>query len=164
MSHKLNETTPTPVPPTAQELAELTAVVSRWGMEAGFLGIEGHLEGRVLALVRESSVRLFGNCEAERDRLLCQIEALEKEHEESEQEFERSRETRESSRGRLGPLARLRLWFAELAGSNAVASLRRRNDPDLRQARLKFELAECARRDAAEWREMATQSLRANYE
>ncbi len=163
MSPRFDETTPAAVPPTAQELTDLTAIVSRWGMEAGFLGIEGHLEGRLSALVRESSVRLFGNCDAERDRLLCQIEAVEKEYEESAREIEKCREGSESIRGRLGLVARMRLWFAVFTGSRAVRSLRRRNDPDLRQARLKFELAECARRDACEWREMAAQSLRASY-
>lgn len=164
MSNRVNEAAPAPLPATAQELADLTAVVSRWGMEAGFLGIEGHLEDRLAALVRESSVRLFGNCDAERDRLLVQIEAAEKEIEDTAREAEKRREVRKSIRGRFNLLARIQLWFAELAGAKAARSLRRRNGPEVRQARLKFELADCARRDANEWREMATQSLRANYE
>jgi hypothetical protein len=133
-------------------------------MEAGFLGIDGHLEGRMLALVREASVRLFGNCEAERDRLLCRIEAIEKEYEESSRKIGESDARHEAIRGRRGLLARLWAWFTELANAREARSIHRRNDQELRKSRLDFEIAECARRDACEWREMASQFLRASYE
>jgi hypothetical protein len=164
MSYRLDEVAPVPVPPTGKELAELTATVSRWGTEAGFLGIEGHLEGRVSALVREASVRIFGNCEAERDRLLCRIEAIEKEYEECADKLDESSTRRDAFRGRRGPFARLWAWFTDLANSREARSLHRRNDPELRKSRLDFEIAERARRDACEWREMAAQFLRASYE
>lgn len=159
-----NEPTPTAVPSTGAELTALTATVSRWGMEAGFLGIEGHLEGRVSALVREASVRLFGNCEAERDRLLCQIEAIEAEYEASDRRIAACRQTRDTTRGRWGWIAALWAWYAELSAYAAARALRARKDPDLLAARLAFENAERARRNACEWREMAAQSLRASYE
>lgn len=164
MSHKLAEMVAAPVAPTGKELAELTATVSRWGMEAGFLGIEGHFEERIMALVREASVRLFGNCEAERDRLLCRIEAMEKEMEESARKVEECGKERHGVHGRLGPIAWLRTWLSERTEINEARSVRQRNEPDLRKAHLDFELTERTRRDAAEWREMATQSLRASYE
>lgn len=164
MLHRLDKTAQATVPPTGKELAELTVTVSRWGMEAGFLGIDGHLEGRVLALVREASVRLFGNCEVERDRLLCRIEAMEKEYEESSRKIEESGTRHEAFRGRRGLFAWLWAWFTDPANSREARSMHRRNDQELRKSRLDFEIAECARRDACEWREMAAQSLRASYE
>jgi hypothetical protein len=153
-----------PVPSAASELGVLTATALRWGLEAGFLGIEGHLEGRVLALVREASVRLFGNCEAERDRLLCEIEAMEKEYEDASRRIAECRENRERSRGGRSWIAVLRACLAELLALRAARALRRRRNPELRTVRREFETAERTRRDASEWREMAAQSLRATYE
>jgi hypothetical protein len=153
-----------PAAPAGTELAELTAKVVRWGMEAGFLGIEGHLEGRVQALVREATVRVFGNCDAERDRLVCRIEAMEQELEDSARKVEEVRAVRDSMRSRRGLLGWVLSWFAgrsELSGAQAAG---RRNDPELRKARLDLEMAECTRRNAAEWREMAVQYLRVTYE
>lgn len=164
MSPRLVEKATAPVPSAGKELSELTAMVSNWGMEAGFLGIEGHLEGRLLALLREASVRLFGNCEAERDRLLCRIEAMEKEMEESARGVEKCRERHNAIGGRLSLIARLHAWFSHRAEISEARSVCRRNEPDLRKAHLDFEVAERTRRDAAEWREMAAQSLRASYE
>lgn len=162
MSQRTDETIRPTAPAAAKELAELTTVVTRWGIEAGFLGIDGHLEGRLPALVREASLRLFGNCEAERDRLICQIEAAERDCEEFARRTEETREKRESAR--RGLFARLRSWWAGLVWSRAVHRMQRRQEPELREKRLRFELAEVARREACDWREMATQSLRANFE
>ena len=72
--------------------------------------------------------------------------------------------TRESLRSRRGLLASIHAWFAGRAELKQARSLHRRTDPELRQARLDFEIAERNRRDAAEWREMAAQFLRATYE
>jgi len=164
MWRKQNESVPTPVRSTASELGALTATVSRWGMEAGFLGIEGHLEGRVSALVRETSVRLFGNCEADRDRWLCQIESIEKEYDDAARRIAACRENRDLARGGLSRIASLRAWLTELMAHRAARTLRRRRNPDLQTARREFETAERARRYASEWREMSAQSLRATYE
>jgi len=36
------------------------AQAAQWGLEVGFLGIDGHLEPRMRALLEESVKRLFG--------------------------------------------------------------------------------------------------------
>ena len=162
MSLRIDEATKPAASATAKELAELTTVVTRWGMEAGFLGIDGQLEGRLPALLSEASMRLFGPCEAEREQLLCQIEAAEKEQEKAALRLDEIRARRESTR--TGWFGRLRLWWAELTRSQAESRTRRRQEPELRQKRVKFELADLTRREACQWREMAMQSLRATFE
>lgn len=98
MWRKQNECTPALVPATGSELSALTATVAKWGMEAGFLGIEGHLEGRVSALVREASVRWFGNCEAGRDLWLCRVESIEKEYDNASRKIADCRQNRDLAR------------------------------------------------------------------
>jgi hypothetical protein len=162
MSLRIDEATRPAVPAMAQELAELTTVVTRWGMEAGFLGIDGQLEGRLPALLSEASMRLFGPCEAEREQLLCQIEAAEKAREQAARRLDEVRARRESAGA--GWFGRLRLWWTEWIGSHAESRTRRRQEPDLREKRVKFEIADLTRREACQWREMAMQSLRATFE
>ncbi len=162
MSLRIDESTRPAAPATAQELAELTTVVTRWGMEAGFLGIDGQLEGRLPALLSEASIRAFGPCEAEREQLLFQIEAAEKDREQAALRLDEIRARRESAR--TGWFGRLRLWWAELTGSQAESRTRRRQEPELREKRIKFEVADLTRREACQWREMAMQSLRATFE
>lgn len=162
MSSRIDESSRHVAPALAQELAKLTAVVVRWGMEAGFLGIDGQLDGRLPALVKEASLRLFGNCDAERDRLLSQIEGAEREQEESARRLQELRDRLQVMR--LGWCTRLRLWWQDLAGTRADRRMHRAQDPELRGRRLKFEMVELTRREACEWREMAMQSLRASFE
>ncbi len=164
MWRKQNECTPALVPATGSELSALTATVAKWGMEAGFLGIEGHLEGRVSALVREASVRWFGNCEAGRDLWLCRVESIEKEYDNASRKIADCRQNRDLARRGGSRIAVLRAWLIELMAYRSARALRRRRNAELQTARQELETAERTRRDASEWREMSAQSLRATYE
>lgn len=166
MWRRRNNTTPevSSRPAIAQagsDMETLMNQVCRWGLEAGFLGIDAHLEPRLAALVRETTNRKFGNYEAERDRLLSELEGLEKSYEEAVEAVAKSARSGESVKGIA---KRVRAWFTGIYDYRTARDRCRQLRPQIDRAKRDYETAELRRREACEWRETATQGLRANYE
>ncbi len=151
---------------TPQEIDSLMKQAARWGLEAGFLGIDGQLEPRIQALLREAAARCFGYCEADRDSLLARLENL-------EAEWNDEQRTVSEYRARYGletvvlsgrRWRRLRTWIWDYRDYCAARAVCRRLSPVVRRLREEFDALERKRRAAAEWRETSAQALRATYE
>jgi hypothetical protein len=137
------------------EMETLTAQVGKWGMEAGFFDLEDHLEPRLAALIRDSSEKLFGNCEAELDCLQSALDSA---------EIEWSAASRVVERPRPGLFRRLCFWLRNAREYRAACGACRRLEPELRKLRLDLDAARSARNAAAEWRKHASETLPANYQ
>ncbi len=155
------------VPPPADssvELAKLTAIVGKWGMEAGFLGLEDRLEPRLESMVREAAGVLFGNFETESDRLRSELEAAESEWDQAAHRVAAYRSRFGAHRENGGWWTGLRCWFWDFRECRAANARCRRCEPILREKRLELAAAERKRRQAREWCEVAAPALRARYE
>jgi hypothetical protein len=142
------------------------AQAAQWGLEAGFLGIDGHLEPRMQALLEESVKRLFGDFEAERDRLMAEIGSAETAWDQAQQVITlyRSRYGTGAEGERAGWLRRLRNWLWQTRDYRSAIAISRREAPALRELRLSLANVERTRRVANGWRETAAKGLGANFE
>jgi len=149
-----------------REMEQLMALAAKWGLEAGFLGIDGHFEPRMQALLEESVKRLFGDFEAERDRLMAALESAETAWDQAQAVITqyRSRYGSEGNGERRGWLHRLRNWRWQTRDYRSAIVISRREAPNLRQLRLSLANIERTRRAATGWRETAAHGLRANFE
>jgi hypothetical protein len=149
-----------------REMEQLMALAAQWGLEAGFLGIEGHLEPRMQALLEVSVNRLFGYFEAEHDRLMAEIDSAETAWDQAQQAITqyRSRYGTGPNGDRTGWLHRLRNWLWQTRDYRSAIAISRREAPNLRQLRLSIASVELTRRAANGWRETAAHGLRANFE
>jgi hypothetical protein len=148
------------------ELDGLMTAAVRWGMEAGFLGIDGRFEERMAPLLAEASERVFDECEAGRERLAPELEALEARLRQAlgvREEF-RERYGNSGLPATAGPLRRLRSFVWDWLDYHAACNFLRRAQPGLRELRTRFDRADAQRRAAGEWRKSAMVTLRANHE
>ena len=166
MWRKSSEQTEIDLKGTLYEIESLMKQVAKWGMEAGFLDIDGHLEARLQPLLRDASAARFGYCETECDSRASRLENL-------EAEWCSAQRTVAGYRARYGIEAaatqgrhwrRLRNWIWDYRDYCAARAICRRRAPLVRQLREEFDGLERKRRTAAQWRETAAQALRANYE
>lgn len=148
------------------ETERVTALAADWGMEAGFLGVDGRIEPRLSAILDDCLRRLFGDFEAERDRAAADIESGEAALDEARQAIEqyRSRYGVDGQRLRAGWVRRLRTWLWLRAAYRSGLVRARKELARLREARPRFENAEIRRKSAAIWRQAAMQAAMANFE
>ncbi len=148
----------------SSELERLIAEVAKWGMEAGFLGFEDdHLEARLAALVRDSSEKLFGNCEADRDRLESELDSREIEFNAAS----RAVAAYLSASRAVVPGGLIRRFFSWLRAYRDYCSARsvcHRLEPALQELKKNLIVTECACGASADWRKQASAALPANYQ
>jgi len=149
-----------------RQMEQLMTLAAQWGLEAGFLGIDGHLEPRIQALLEESVKRLFGDFEAERDRLMAELDSAETAWEQAQEVISeyRSRYGTGANGERSSWLRRLRRWLWQTRDYRSAIAISRREAPLLRDLRLGLANVERTRRAADGWRETAAHGLRAIFE
>ena len=149
-----------------REMEQLMTLAAQWGLEAGFLGIEGHLEPRMQVLLKESVKRVFGDFEAERDRLMAELDSAETAWDQAQKVITeyRSRYGSGANGERAGWLRRLRSWLWQTRAYRSAIAISRREAPVLRELRPNLASVECTRRAANDWRETAAHGLKANFE
>ena len=148
----------------SSEMGKLMATVSKWGLESGFLGIEDHLEPRLVASVQGAKGRLFGSSEAEVDRLRSELDAMETDWDQAAHLVSGYRARLAKKDPGAGWWTRLRCWFWDLREYRAARARCNRIEAPLRSKRLEFAAAERQQREAKHWCEVATQALLAQYE
>jgi hypothetical protein len=163
MSHRVESKPPVPGDP-ATEMGKLTSIVRKWGMEAGFLGLEDDFEPRLAALVVEAAARLYGNAEADLGRLRSELDSVESEWDQAAHRVAAYRSRFGAAAARGGWWNRLRAWFWDFRECRAARTQCKRREPVLAKTRLELAAAERKARQAQEWREIATRALRAQYE
>ena len=146
-----------------REMETLMSTVGKWGMEAGFLGLDDYLEPRLAALVREGAERLFGSCASERDRLRVELETVESDWERAARQTEGYRARMGTLRAGRGLLTALRTWYWDFRECRAARTRCGEREPALRKARVDLAAAERKCGEAQAWSEIAIQALRANY-
>jgi hypothetical protein len=149
---------------SGSEMAKLTAMVVKWGMEAGFLGLEDRLEPRLESMVREAADLLFGRFESESECLRSELEATESEWEQAAYRVAAYRSRFGAPRGTECWWTRVRCWFWDFREYRAAGARCSRCEPILREKRRELAAAERKRRQAREWCEIAAPALRARYE
>jgi hypothetical protein len=149
-----------------RELEGLMTVAAQWGLESGFLGIEGHPEARMTALLEEASRRLFGDPSAERVRLMAEIEPAQNDWNQAQQVISgyRSRYGSQAHGERIGLVRRLRHWLWNSRDYRSAVRVIRRRTPQLRDLRTKLDVVEATHRAAGAWRETAAPALKATFE
>jgi len=152
--------------PDHREMEQLMALPAQWGLEAGFLGIDGHLGPWTQALLQESVKRMFGDFESERDRLMSEIESAERAWDQAQDVIteHRARYGAGSNGERSSWLRQFRSWIWQTRDHRSATTISRREAPVLRELRLSLANAQRTRRAANSWREMAANGLRANFE
>ena len=150
----------------ACEMEQLMGMAAQWGLEAGFLGIDGHLEPRMQALLEESVKRLFGDFDAERDRLMAELDAAGTAWDQAQAVIAeyRCRYGTGANGERSSWLGRLRNWLWQTRDYRSAIAISRREVPVLRERRLSLANIERTRLAANGWRETAALGLRANFE
>jgi len=147
-----------------REMEQLMALVAEWGLEAGFLGIDGHLEPRMEALLDESVKRLFGDLEAARDRLMAELDSAETAWNQAHQVIKEYRCESAWQAGRASWLRRFRHWLWQTQDYGSAIAVSRREATVMNELRLNLANVERSRRAANAWRETAANSLRASFE
>lgn len=163
MSRHVELVTPRPEE-CSSEMGSLITTVAKWGLETGFLGLDHELDPMLTSLVREAASRLFGSFEAEMSRLRSALDALESEWDQAAHRVAAYRSNFGELVRRHGWLTGLRAWLWDFREYRAARSLCRRRGPELRSFKSEFAAAERLTRTAREWCEIASQSLRAQYE
>lgn len=158
------ESNPMPLPGSGAEMAKMTASVAKWGLEAGFLGLEDRLEPRLAAMVREAAMRLFGNCEAETARLRSEMVTAETEWQQAALQIAAWRSRLNQPEAKRGWLKGLYSWFVDFREYRTASGRYERNEPVFRSKRQELAAAELKTRQANEWGEISLQALRAHYE
>ena len=150
----------------AREMEQLMVLAAQWGMEAGFLGIDAHLEPRVQALLDESVKRLYGDFEAGHDRLMAELDDAETAWDQAQAVIAeyRCRYGTGANGERSSWLGRLRNWLWQTRDYRSAMAISRREASVLRQLRLDLANVEPTRRAADGWRETAARGLKANFE
>jgi hypothetical protein len=115
-------------------------------------------------MVREAAGRLFGSFEADSDRLRSELDEVESDWEQTALRLSAYRSRFGMPGTRDGCLSRLRCWLWDFREYRAARARYNRREPVLRKGRVEFAAAERKTREAKEWCEIATQSLRAHYE
>lgn len=148
------------------DMDQLIAVAAQWGLEAGFLGLDGHVEARMQMLLHDTQKRLFGDFEAERDRLMAELNSAETAWSQTQQVIARYRSRYgEGPRGeRAGRLRQLRNWVWQTRDYRSANAISRREAPVLRELRRGISNVERTQRAAHVWRETAIQGLKATFE
>jgi hypothetical protein len=143
------------------EAERLTREVARWGMEAGFLGTDDeNVQIRLAGLIRQSSIALYGDREAEIDRLQSELESKEIEWNTASRTVSAYRAGIEFHGGLIGRFfVRIRAY----RDYRDACRVCRRLEPELRELRLDLEDAESRRSASAEWQTHAAETLLANY-
>ena len=146
--------------PDHREMEQLMALPAQWGLEAGFLGIDGHLGPWTQALLQESVKRMFGDFESERDRLMSEIESAERAWDQAQDVIteHRARYGAGSNGERSSWLRQFRGWIWQTRDHRSATAISPRDAPVLRELRLS--LANPERRAANSWRETAANGLR----
>lgn len=143
------------------ETERLTREVARWGMEAGFLGMDDeNVQTRLAGLIRQSSITLYGDCAVEIRRIQSELEA---------KEIEWLTASRTSTTYRAGiefhggPIRRFLARIRAYRDYRDACRVCRRLAPELRRLRLDLGDVESRRNAAAEWQTHAAETLLANY-
>ncbi len=158
------EPKPVPLPDSGSEMAKMTVSVAKWGLEAGFLGLEDRLEPRLAAMVREAAMRLFGNFEAETARLRSEMETAETEWQQAALQIAAWRSRLDRPETSRGWIKRLCSWVFDFREYRTACARHDRNEPVFRSKRQELATAELKARQANEWCEVSLPALRAHYE
>jgi hypothetical protein len=163
MLHRVESRLPVPGDP-GSAMGKLTSIVGKWGMEAGFLGLEDDFEPRLEALMLEAAARLYGDPEADLGRLRSELDSVESEWDQAAHRIATYRSRFGVAGAGGGWWNRLRAWFWDFRECRAARIKCKRLQPVLAKTRLELAAAERKAREAQQWREIATRALRAHYE
>ena len=154
--------------PAAAEMERLVSLAEKWGMEAGYLDIDGRIDERILLPIRAASERIFGGTEIDRKRLAPRLEYLEAQYTNALRIRDFYRERYLVGNGDAnqsgGILRGLRTWFSAWLECQAASLLLRRRGPELQKLHADLYELESRGLAAQEWEGAATMAVKANYE
>lgn len=154
------------IPDQRGVLERLSSQITKWGLEAGYFGVEDRLEPRLCAMVNEVSTHLFGDCGGERERLATELARTETEWG-CAMQLVTSYRARYGATGdvaRAGILRRFRTWVWDCRDYCAAVSRGRRAYALREKLQCRLDEVERRYRCAFEWREETMEALRAAYD